>query len=78
MAPQSVEGWKGRAMASYRGHLMFSSVLGAAYGAAGSWFLNLDWGPAMLGAGVATLAEVCRREFGVPARIANVERRAQG
>jgi 2-aminoadipate transaminase len=25
-------------------------------------------------AGVATLAEVCRREFGVPARIANVER----
>jgi 2-aminoadipate transaminase len=27
-------------------------------------------------AGVATLAEVCRREFGVPARIANVEQRA--
>ena len=27
-------------------------------------------------AGVAALAEVCRREFGVPARIANVERRA--
>jgi 2-aminoadipate transaminase len=26
--------------------------------------------------GVALLAEVCRREFGVPARIANVERRA--
>ncbi len=26
--------------------------------------------------GVATLAEVCRREFGVPARIANVEQRA--
>lgn len=26
-------------------------------------------------AGVAVLAEVCRREFGVPARIANVERR---
>jgi len=26
--------------------------------------------------GVAALAEVCRREFGVPARIANVERRA--
>jgi 2-aminoadipate transaminase len=25
-------------------------------------------------AGIATLAEVCRREFGVPARIANVER----
>jgi 2-aminoadipate transaminase len=27
--------------------------------------------------GVATLAEVCRREFGVPARIANVEQRAR-
>jgi 2-aminoadipate transaminase len=27
--------------------------------------------------GVAVLAEVCRREFGVPARIANVERRAR-
>jgi 2-aminoadipate transaminase len=29
-------------------------------------------------AGVATLAEVCRREFDVPARIANVEQRAAG
>jgi 2-aminoadipate transaminase len=28
--------------------------------------------------GVAALADVCRREFGVPERIANVERRAQG
>ena len=27
--------------------------------------------------GVAALAEVCRKEFGVPARIANVEKRAQ-
>ena len=27
--------------------------------------------------GVAALADVCRKEFGVPARIANVERRAQ-
>ena len=26
--------------------------------------------------GIAALAEVCRREFGVPARIANVEQRA--
>jgi hypothetical protein len=29
-------------------------------------------------AGVAARAKVCRREFGVPARIANVERRASG
>jgi 2-aminoadipate transaminase len=28
--------------------------------------------------GVAVLADVCRREFGVPARIANVEKRARG
>ena len=28
--------------------------------------------------GVAVLAEVCRREFGVPARIANVERQVRG
>jgi 2-aminoadipate transaminase len=28
--------------------------------------------------GVAVLAEVCRKEFGVPARIANVEKRATG
>ena len=28
--------------------------------------------------GVALLAEICRQEFGVPARIANVERRAKG
>jgi 2-aminoadipate transaminase len=27
--------------------------------------------------GVAVLADVCRREFGVPERIANVERRAR-
>jgi 2-aminoadipate transaminase len=27
--------------------------------------------------GIAVLAEVCRREFGVPTRIANVEKRAK-
>jgi 2-aminoadipate transaminase len=27
--------------------------------------------------GIAALAEVCRKEFGVPARIANVELRRQ-
>src|SRR5437764_302013 len=34
--------------------------------------------PEAIRAGIAALAEVCRHEFGVPARIANVERRAQG
>jgi len=32
---------------------------------------------AAIRAGVAALAEVCRREFGVPERIANVEQRAR-
>jgi 2-aminoadipate transaminase len=32
--------------------------------------------PAQIREGIAALAEVCRKEFGVPARIANVERRA--
>jgi 2-aminoadipate transaminase len=27
--------------------------------------------------GIAALADVCRREFGVPSRIANVEQRAK-
>src|SRR5262245_65933144 len=58
-------------MASYRGHLMFSSVLGAAYGAAGAWFLHLDWGPAILGAGVAALGGLLPdldSDSGVPVR----------
>ncbi len=42
-------------MASYRGHLAFSSVLGAAYGGLGFWYGNLDWGPAVLG-GSLTMA----------------------
>lgn len=41
-------------MASYRGHLMFSSLLGAAYGSLGAWYLKLDWGPAVLGASLTT------------------------
>jgi hypothetical protein len=42
-------------MASYRGHLMFSSLLGAGYGAAAVWQLHMDWGPAVLGAGLTAL-----------------------
>jgi 2-aminoadipate transaminase len=34
--------------------------------------------PEAIRAGIATLAEVCRREFGVPDRIANVQQRARG
>src|SRR5262249_30057804 len=70
-APSSVQGRKGRTMASYRGHLMVCSVLGAGYGAAGAWFLHLDWGPALLGAGVATLGGLLPdldSDSGVPVR----------
>lgn len=58
-------------MASYQGHLMFSSVLGAAYGSVGVWKLNLDWGPAFLGAGVTTIGGLLPdldSDSGVPVR----------
>lgn len=41
-------------MASYRGHLTFSSLLGAAYGGFAAWYWQLDWGPALLGASLTT------------------------
>jgi hypothetical protein len=58
-------------MASYQGHLMFSSVLGAGYGCLGSWKFNLDWGPVFLGAGVTTLGGLLPdldSDSGVPVR----------
>ena len=58
-------------MASYRGHLMFSSMLGAAYGSAGVLKLDLDWGPAFLGAGVTTIGGLLPdldSDSGVPVR----------
>ncbi len=42
-------------MASYRGHLAFSSFLGVAYGGVAAWQWPLDWGPVFLGAGFTTL-----------------------
>jgi membrane-bound metal-dependent hydrolase YbcI (DUF457 family) len=42
-------------MASYRGHLAFSSCLGAAYGGVAAWQWQMDWGPAVLGAGLTAL-----------------------
>jgi hypothetical protein len=58
-------------MASYRGHLAFSSVLGAAYGAAGVWYFHYDWGPVFLGAGITAiggLAPDLDSDSGVPIR----------
>jgi membrane-bound metal-dependent hydrolase YbcI (DUF457 family) len=42
-------------MASYRGHLMFSSALGSAYGAAAVLHWHMDWGPACLGAAITAV-----------------------
>lgn len=42
-------------MASYRGHLALSSLLGAAVGAVGWWQLHLGWGPAVLAGGLTAL-----------------------
>jgi membrane-bound metal-dependent hydrolase YbcI (DUF457 family) len=58
-------------MASYRGHLMFSSVLGAGYGALGIWQGQLDWGPGVLGAALCTgggLLPDLDSDSGVPVR----------
>ncbi len=58
-------------MASYRGHLLFSSVLGAAYGGLAAWYWNLDWGPAVLGAALTTaggLLPDLDSDSGVPVR----------
>lgn len=42
-------------MASYREHIMFSSVLGSAYASVGVWYMHMDWGTAFLGAGLCAL-----------------------
>lgn len=42
-------------MASYQGHLMCSSVLGAGYGALGVWQGHFDWGAGFLGAGLTAI-----------------------
>jgi hypothetical protein len=58
-------------MASYRGHLAFASVLGAAYGGVAAWRLHYDWGPALLGFGATTLGGLLPdldSDSGVPVR----------
>jgi membrane-bound metal-dependent hydrolase YbcI (DUF457 family) len=58
-------------MASYVGHLTFSTALGAAYGAAGAVAMNLDWGPAFLGASLTAVGGLLPdldSQSGVPVR----------
>jgi hypothetical protein len=58
-------------MASYRGHLLFSASLGAAYGGAALLLWDFDWGPAALAAGLTTAAGLLPdldSDSGVPVR----------
>ena len=58
-------------MASYRGHLAFASLLGAAYGAVGLLRFDFDWGPVCLATGVTTLGGLLPdldSDSGVPVR----------
>src|SRR5690349_18521274 len=59
-------------MASYRGHLLFSSALGAGYGALAVWQLALGRGPALLGAALTAAAGLLPdldSASGVPQRV---------
>ena len=58
-------------MAGYRGHLMFSSVLGAGLGAYSVLNWSYDWGRAFLGAGLTTIGGLLPdldSDSGVPVR----------
>jgi hypothetical protein len=58
-------------MASYKGHLAFSSALGAACAGIGYWYFGLDWGTCLLGAGLTTLGGLMPdldSDSGVPVR----------
>ena len=58
-------------MAGYRGHLMFASALGAAYGGAAVWRWGFDWGPACLAVGLTTVGGLLPdldSDSGVPVR----------
>lgn len=58
-------------MASYKGHLTFSTMLGTAYGTAAWYFLGFDWGPAILGGGMTAIAGLLPdldSDSGVPVR----------
>jgi len=58
-------------MASFRGHIAFSTALGAAYGGLAAWQGPMDWGPAALGAGLTALGGMLPdldSQSGVPVR----------
>jgi hypothetical protein len=59
-------------MASYRGHLMFASALGAAYGGVAVWQFSVGRGPALLGAALTAVGGLLPdldSASGVPQRV---------
>jgi hypothetical protein len=66
-----VSSQRGAPMASYRGHLMLSAPLGAAYGGLALLRPEFDWGPVCLGAGLTTVGGLLPdldSDSGVPVR----------
>jgi hypothetical protein len=58
-------------MASYVGHLTFSTALGVAYGGYGALQLHMDWGPVCMGAGLTAVGGLLPdldSDSGVPVR----------
>src|ERR1700722_20218483 len=58
-------------MASYKGHLTFSTALGAAYGVAGLFGMEYDWGTAWLAGGLTAVGGLLPdldSQSGVPVR----------
>jgi LexA-binding, inner membrane-associated putative hydrolase len=58
-------------MASYRGHLLFSSALGIAYGGLAAWQLSVGRGPILLGAGLTAVGGLLPdldSDSGIPVR----------
>ena len=58
-------------MASYRGHLTFSTILGVGYGAAALYYWQMDWVSALLGAGLTAASGMLPdldSDSGVPVR----------
>ena len=58
-------------MANFQGHITTSAALGVAVGAFGSSYLNYDWGPVFLAAGLTTLGGMLPdldSDSGIPVR----------
>ncbi len=58
-------------MANFRGHITTSALLGVAYGAAGVWYAQLDWGSVLLAGGLTALGGMLPdldSDSGVPVR----------